>query len=97
MLFSDPEFVARTVTGLTSEERNAPQALLDRNGVMGRDEFVATYGDEDERPYLEYHAESRTSILGRLRAHGLVYIATVEGRVIVAIPRELRPLLTADS
>jgi tetratricopeptide (TPR) repeat protein len=101
MLFSDPEFVARIVAGLTAEERGALQALLDQNGMMNRDQFVTAYGEEDERPYLEYHAEGMTGILGRLRAHGLVYIATVGKRVTVAVPRELRShlarFLAADS
>jgi hypothetical protein len=101
MLLSDPEFVARIVANLTTEQRDALKALLDRNGMMGRAEFVAAYGEEDERPYLEYHAEGMRSVLGRLRAHGLVYVATVGKRVIVAGPHELRPhlteLLAADS
>lgn len=90
-LFSDPGFLARIVADLTPEERRALQAILDRNGMMARDEFVATFGEEDERPYLEYHATSMTSVLGRLRAHGLAHIGTAQGRVVVVIPRELRP------
>lgn len=93
MRFSDASFVSRIVSDLDAREHAALRDLLDRGGLMPYDAFTQTYGKEDERPYLEYHAATMKSVLGRLRARGLLFVGTIGGRVIVAIPRELRPLL----
>jgi hypothetical protein len=91
--FSDASFVSRIIGDLDDRERAALRDLLDRDGVMPYDAFTQAYGAEDERPYLEYHAATMKSILGRLRARGLLFAGTAGKQVIVAIPRELRPVV----
>lgn len=88
-------FVEGLVADLNDREQAALRDLLARGGIMPRAAFMATYGGEDERPYLEYHAATMVSVPGRLRARGLLFEGTSAGQVIVAIPRELRPLLAA--
>ena len=88
-------FVEGLVADLNDREQAALRDLLARGGIMPRAAFTATYGGEDERPYLEYHAATMVSVPGRLRARGLLFEGTSAGQVIVAIPRELRPLVAA--
>lgn len=88
-----PGFVAGIVAELNDRERAALRDLLGHGGVMPRAAFITAYGEEDEWPYLEYHAATMTSVSGRLRARGLLFGGTSAGQVVVAIPRELRLLL----
>jgi tetratricopeptide (TPR) repeat protein len=90
---TDPAFLARVVAELNDRERAALAHLLDHGGTMAHEAFTRVYGVEDERPYLEFHATRMKSVLGRLRARGLLFVGRAEGRLIVAAPRELRPLL----
>jgi hypothetical protein len=92
-VISDPDRLADIVADLNDTERAAPRDLLDHGGVMGYEEFTQAYGAEEERSYLEYHATSMKSVMGRLRARGLLFAGTADNRVVVATPRELRPLL----
>ena len=79
---------------LDNPERTALRDLLDRDGVMVRQAFTELHGDDsEESPYLEYHATKMESVMGRLRAHGLLFSGTAGDEVIVTIPREIRPLL----
>jgi len=56
-------------------------------------EFDARYGNDlKESPYWNYH-EPQT-LMGRLRLYGLLVEATVEGELFVAVPFDLRRLLT---
>ncbi len=91
--FSDADFVARIVGALGDREQTALRDLLDHGGVMTYDAFTQAYGAEDKLLALEHHASTMTSIPGRLRARGLLFVGTAEGRVIVATPRELRPIV----
>ena len=89
-----PEFLAHVVEELSEAERAALQDLLDHGGVMDWQAFADVHGhDLEESPYLEFHAEQLETVMGRLRAHALLFEGTANGQLIVAIPRELRPLL----
>ncbi len=95
--FPDPDFLADVVGGLNAAERAALGDLLAHGGVMDREAFIQAHGDEgDDRPYLEYHGANMKSVKGRLRARGLLFEGTADGRLIVATPGELRsPLRNA--
>lgn len=89
--FPDPDFLVDVVGGLNQAERAALGDLLAHGGVMGREAFIDAHGDEgDDRPYLEYHGANMKSVKGRLRARGLLFEGTADGRQIIATPRELR-------
>jgi len=90
----DEDFLAGAVAELNNAERAALQDLFDHGGVMDWQAFSAAHGDDlSESPYLEYHAEKMKTVMGRLRARGLLFEGTAQGRLIVAIPLELRPPL----
>jgi tetratricopeptide (TPR) repeat protein len=93
---AEPARMAETIAGLNDQERRALRNLLSRGGVMPRAAFTQTHGEETERPFLEFHAGTMTSVPGRLRARGLLFEGTAGDQVIVAIPRELRPLVAAE-
>lgn len=87
----DPDGLAAIVADLNEAERAALDDLLAHGGVMEREAFIRTHGDEgSDRPYLKEHAASMKSVKGRLRARGLLFEGTAEGRPIAAIPIELR-------
>jgi tetratricopeptide (TPR) repeat protein len=91
---SDSDFLAQVVDDLNDADRAALEDLLDHGGVMDWQEFSRAHGDDlEESPYLEYHAEEMKTVMGRLRARGLLFEGTANGRLILAIPRELRPIL----
>lgn len=93
-VLSDPLHLNDIVAELTEAERAALGDLLDHGGVMDWQAFADRHGDDlAESPYLEYHADELQSVMGRLRARALLFEGTAEGQLIVAIPRELRPLL----
>jgi hypothetical protein len=53
--------------------------------------FSRVHGDDlGESPYLEYHAEEMRTVMGRLRARGILFEGTARDGLIVAVPRELR-------
>ncbi len=92
--YADPAFIAVLVSGLNPAERSALADVLDHNGVMNWRTFAGAHGDDlDERPHLEYNAEDRATVMGRLRARALLFEGTLAGELVVVIPRELRPLL----
>ena len=91
---SDSDFLAQVVDDLNDADRAALEDLLGHGGVMDWQEFSRAHGDDlEESPYLEYHAEEMKTVMGRLRARGLLFEGTANGRLILAIPRELRPIL----
>jgi tetratricopeptide (TPR) repeat protein len=90
----DEDFLSGVIDELNDAARAALEDLLDHGGVMDWQAFSAAHGDDlGESPYLEYHAEEMKTVMGRLRTRGLLFEGTADGRLIVAIPRELRPLL----
>jgi hypothetical protein len=90
----DEVFLAGIILELNSAERAALEDLLDHGGVMDWSVFSAAHGDDlGESPCLEYHGEEMKTVMGRLRTRGLLFEGTAGGRLIAAIPRELRPPL----
>ena len=85
--------MADMVGSLEDSERAALHEVLDRGGTMPWAELDARYGNDlDESPYWNYHEPE--TVMGRLRLHGLLVETTVEGELLVAVPVELRKLLT---
>jgi hypothetical protein len=87
-------FLKQVVDGLEHEERLAMLDLMFKGGLMPLEEFVEKHGDDlDESPYWSWHPPE--TVMGRLKARGLIAEGSYEGRVWILIPRELRPLLRA--
>jgi hypothetical protein len=94
--YADTDFVASIVAGLRPAELAALRDLLAHDGVMDWQAFSDAHGnDAEERPYMDYWAAKWESVMGRLRARGLLFEGTAAGRHIVAMPRELRPVVAA--
>jgi tetratricopeptide (TPR) repeat protein len=92
--FADTDFLGRVVRDLNDAERAALRDVLDHGGVMDWQAFAEKHGDDlAESPYLDLHAGQMKTVMGRLRARGLLFEGTTDGRLIVAIPRQVRPLL----
>ena len=78
---------------LDDVERATLHVVLAAGGALPRQEFVARYGgDEDESLHWQHFPPDTRSAL---RYHGLLAETTVDGVVLVAVPVELRPVLTA--
>lgn len=76
------------------KEHAALRFILAAGGAVPRAQFVARFGDDaGESPYWRTFAPQST--LGKLRYDGMVAETTVAGVVLVAVPTELRPMLTA--
>ena len=89
----DPATIERTIGELNARERSALARLLAAGGSVPRVDFVQTYGDDsNERPHMVYHAQGYKSVLGRLRARGLIYEGSIDGVQVVVVPRELRSM-----
>jgi len=83
----------RITDQLTSGEREALGWVLSRGGHLPWPEFDARCGNDlEESRYWQWHKPK--TIMGRLRHRGLLVETTVEGELLVAVPLELRPLLT---
>jgi Tfp pilus assembly protein PilF len=84
--------VARLVDQLNDVEQAALHQVLARGGHMPWQEFDGQYGNDlEESQYWQYHEPETT--MGRLRRHGLLMEATVSGKLLVAIPLEVRRAL----
>jgi tetratricopeptide (TPR) repeat protein len=87
----DEDFLAGVIAELNNAERAGLEDLLNQGGVMDWLSFSAVHGDDlGESPYLEYHAEEMKTVMGRLRARGILFEGTSQDGLIVAVPRELR-------
>lgn len=81
--------LGRVLETLTPEVRAAFEAVRANGGTMDWDQFAQQFGDDlDDSPHWQYHKPQ--TVMGRLRAHGLLVEVTVEGRLLVSIPAELR-------
>ncbi|MGQ9552206.1 MAG: hypothetical protein ACUVUE_07255 [Candidatus Bathycorpusculaceae bacterium] len=88
----DPELLEGTVRGLRPNERFALLDLMLKGGLMLWDEFSRKYGDDlGESIYWNWHPPK--SIMGRLKARGLIAEGAFNGKEWVLIPRDLKPLL----
>jgi tetratricopeptide (TPR) repeat protein len=89
----DLESVSGVLARLGAEDRAALNLVLDRGGVIAWEEFSAAYdNDLDASPYWQYHQPE--TIMGKLRARCLLVETTVAGKCCLAVPVELRPLLS---
>lgn len=92
-VLEDAELLAKVVGDLDDKERAALGEVLGRGGTMPWAEFDARYGNDlEESPYWNYHEPE--TVMGGLRERGLLVEATVGGERLVAVPVELRALLT---
>jgi tetratricopeptide (TPR) repeat protein len=89
---TDPHSLAQVVDELPSEARAALERVLDRDGAMPWSEFDTAYdNDLEESPYWNWHDPE--SVMGNLRARGLLVEATVKEGIIVTVPTDLRQSL----
>jgi Tfp pilus assembly protein PilF len=89
---SDRDNLERVVSGLSDTEREALRQVLAGGGYMDWQEFDTRYGNDlEESPYWQYHTPE--SMMGRLRLRGLLAEATLDKRLLVVIPLELRQAL----
>lgn len=88
------ELIERVVESLRREERLALLDLMLKNSLMLWAEFALKHGDDlEESTYWKWHPPK--TIMGRLKARGLIAEGSFEGKDWILIPQELRPLLEA--
>ena len=86
---SNPLNLGRLVNDLAPGERRALRTVLDRSGAVAWQAFDDLYGNDlEESRHWDWRAPE--TVMGRLRARGLLVEATVEGELIVAVPADLR-------
>jgi hypothetical protein len=89
---NNPHSVEFAVNDLDDDDRAALRQVLANSGTMPWKDFDARYGNDlEESPHWNYHVPETT--MGRLRLRGLLAEATVDKKLLVTIPVELRPLL----
>jgi tetratricopeptide (TPR) repeat protein len=88
----DRDILQDVVAGLNEEEQVALRMVLSQGGSMSWEEFDRRYGNDlEESPYWHYHEPA--TLMGRLRVRGLLIEVTVQGKLLIAVPLELRPML----
>jgi hypothetical protein len=92
-VLSDADLLRDLAQALGEEERTALLEVVEQGGRMPWQAFEARYdSDMDESPYWNFHFPE--SVMGRLRACGLLVEAKVDGELWVVIPVEVREALT---
>jgi len=90
----DAEFLRGVVESLRPEEKAALHDLTFKGGFMPWSEFVEKHGsDLDDSIYWNWHPPK--TLMGRLKARGLIVEGSFEGKEWVLIPQELRSMLQA--
>lgn len=88
----DPKFLEETVNNLSHKEWAALLDLLLKDGRMLWDEFSENYGDDlEESICWNYHPPK--TVMGRLKAKGLIAEGTFNGKEWIIIPHDLKLLL----
>ena len=88
----DPKFLEGTVEKLSQKEWFALLDLLLKDGRMLWDEFSEKYGDDlEESVYWNWHPPE--TVMGRLKARGLIAEGAFNGKEWILIPRDLKLLL----
>ena len=93
--FQEDGAFERVLNSLAAEERGAFEQVLENGGTMDWNLFDRKFGNDlDESPYWHYHEPN--TIMGRLRSHGLLIEVTVDRKLLISIPMELRkrPILS---
>jgi Flp pilus assembly protein TadD len=91
----DEGSLAGVLKSLTEEERTAFEHVWANGGTLDWDLFDQKFdNDLDESPYWHYHEPE--TVMGRLRAHGLLVEVTVEEKLLLSIPVELRQPIKAN-
>ena len=88
------DFLKHVISGLEPEERLALLDLMLKDGLMPLEEFAEKHGDDlEESPYWNWHPPE--TVMGRLKARGLIVEGSHGVSECILIPCELRPLLQA--
>jgi len=88
----DADLMGTVVDALSDQERAALGEVLAAGGHLPWDDFATRYDDDlDESPHWEWHQPQ--TLMGRLRARGLLVEAIVDGKTQIVVPTELRPIL----
>jgi len=91
----EPKLLKKIVDGLEREEMDALLDLMSKNGVMPWNEFAGKYGsDLEESIYWNYHPPK--TLMGKLKAKGLMVEGSFNGKDWVLVPLEVRKLLLAN-
>jgi tetratricopeptide (TPR) repeat protein len=92
-VLADPDLLWDVLQGLEDQERAALREVMEQGGRMSWHAFEARHdSDLDESPYWNFHQPE--SVMGRLRALGLLVEAKVDDELWVVIPVEVRAVLT---
>ncbi len=75
--------------GLEAEAREALAQVLAAGGSMAWETFAAAW-DHDLEEWRDWKYYPPGTVMGSLRSHGLMVEATVDGELVVMVPRELR-------
>lgn len=90
----NPKHIEKVVDRLRPDERPALLDLMLENSLMPWDEFAEKHGEDlDESTYWRWHPPK--TMMGRLKARGLIIEGTYQGKSLIQIPQDLRPLLKA--
>lgn len=90
---ADKDNLERVIDTLNDTERDALRQVLAKGGSMDWQAFETRYdSDLDESPHWQYHEPE--SVMGRLRLRGLLAEATVNKKLLILIPAELRQPLS---
>jgi tetratricopeptide (TPR) repeat protein len=85
----EPGTVSRLLDTLPAEDKAAFHYVIDNGGYLEWDAFDNVYGNDLEESQSWFHNSPKT-VMGRLRAHGLLVEALVADKFHVCIPVELR-------
>ena len=89
---TDISFLKEKIEELNHRERAAIAALLSNGGILPRSRFVRMFGDDSSDP-VNWLLQQPKSLMGRLKAKGLILEGAINGKCFVLIPRDLLPML----
>jgi len=89
----DSKFLGDLVEKLKHMEKAALTDLLLKGGAMPWNEFAEKYGNDiEESIYWNWHPPK--TLMGRLKAMGLIAEGSFDGKEWIIMPKELKPLIT---
>ncbi|MEM3490350.1 MAG: tetratricopeptide repeat protein [Nitrososphaerota archaeon] len=89
----DSKFLEDLLEELKPIEKDALTDLMFKGGAMPWEEFAEKYGNDiEESIYWNWHPPE--TLMGRLKATGLIAEGSLNGKEWIIIPKELKPLIT---
>jgi hypothetical protein len=91
-LLDDRDNLEHIVAALNDDERDALRQVLAGGGNLAWQDFEARYGNDlEESPHWQYHVPE--TVMGRLRLRGLLVEGTIDQKLLIVVPTELRQVL----